>query len=38
MIRELLGLIFAVIIVVACVFKAVLAVFGFLLMLVAWLI
>ncbi len=38
MIRKLLGLIFTVIIVVACVFKAVLAVFGFLLMLVAWLI
>ena len=38
MIRKLLGLIFAVILVVACVFKAVLAVFGFLLMLVAWLI
>lgn len=38
MIRKILGLIFAVILVAACVFKAILAIVGFVLMLVAWLI
>lgn len=38
MIRKLLGLLFAVIIVVACVIKAVLAVLGFVLLIAAWLI
>ena len=38
MIRKILGLVFAVIIVIACVFKAVLAVLGFILVLAAWLI
>ena len=38
MIRKLLGLIFAVILVIACVFRVVLAVLGALMVLVAWLI
>lgn len=38
MIRKILGLFFAVIIVVACIFKAVLAILGFILVLAAWLI
>ena len=38
MIRKILGLIFAVILVVACVIKAILAIVGFVLMLAAWLI
>ena len=38
MIRKVLGLIFAVILVVACVFKAILAVLGFILLLFSWLI
>ncbi len=38
MIRKILGLIFAAVIVIACVFKVILAVFGFVLVLAAWLI
>ena len=38
MIRKLLGLIFAGILVAACIFKAVLAILGFILVIVAWLI
>lgn len=38
MIRKILGLIFAAILVVACLFKAVLAVVGFAVVLFAWLI
>ncbi len=38
MIRKILGLVFAAILVIACVFKVVLAVIGFAMVLVAWLI
>lgn len=38
MIRKILGLIFAVILVIACVFRVVLAVLGVVLVLAAWLI
>lgn len=38
MIRKILGLVFAAILVIACVFKVVLAVIGFAVVLVAWLI
>ncbi len=38
MIRKILGLVFAALIVVACIFKAILAVLGFVLVLVAWII
>ena len=38
MIRKIIGLIFAVILVIACVFRVVLAVLGVVLVLAAWLI
>lgn len=38
MIRKILGLIFAAILVIACIFKIVLAVVGFAVVLFAWLI
>lgn len=38
MIRKVLGLLFVAIIVIACIFKTVLAVLGFALVLAAWLI
>lgn len=38
MIRKILGLVFAAILVIACVFKAILAVVGFAIVLFAWLV
>ena len=38
MIRKVLGLLFVAIIVIACIFKAILTLIGFMLVLVAWLI